>query len=122
MGNVKHKIGDRVVWKDRPGRTRVMEYTINGMEEARRVNYLKYHPEEEIKNYRILQLDMDPFNFDEDNLVKVTVKEMNLLNNNNILAKTENYEFNKKQNIKALTVIRNELLIKQLKEEIENGK
>lgn len=82
------------VWKDRPGRTRIMALFGNGERmEARRYYYLKYHPNEDIKGYRILQLDMNVWNFDEDNLVKVTPKIMNCLLNNHLLS--DNKELNK---------------------------
>ena len=39
------------VWKDRPGRTRVMAILGNGKhEDARRYYYKLYHPNEDIKN------------------------------------------------------------------------
>lgn len=75
------------VWKDRPNRTRIMALLGNGEHmEARRYYYLKYHPNEDIKGYRILQLDMNPWNFDEDNLVKVSPRIMNCLLNNHLLS------------------------------------
>lgn len=118
----KHKIGDRFIWKDRPGRVRVMEYTTTGTQDARRVNYLKYHPNENLKDYRILQLDMNPWNFDEDNLVKVSVKEMNLLLNNRLLSKTNDYELNKSINMKSLLWVKANILEKRLNEVIKNEK
>lgn len=82
------------VWKDRPGRTRIMALFGNGEHmEARRYYYLKYHPNEDIKGYRILQLDMNVWNFDEDNLVKVSPRTMNCLLNNHLLS--DNKELNK---------------------------
>lgn len=81
------------VWKDRPNRTRIMALLGNGKHmEARRYYYLKYHPNEDIKGYRILQLDMNPWNFEEDNLVKITPRVMNCLLNNHLL--TDNKELN----------------------------
>ena len=45
------------VWKDRPGRTRIMAILGNGKhEDARRYYYKQYHPKEDIKGFRILQL------------------------------------------------------------------
>lgn len=106
------------VWKDRPGRTRVMIKTRNGIEEARRYYYCKKYKDNDIKGYRILQLDMNPFNFNKTNLVKVTPLEMNLLLNNNLLAKTDNYKFNKKANKIALKVIRNMIATDLLRKEV----
>ena len=75
------------VWKDRPGRTRVMAILDNGKhEEARRYYYKKYHPKEDIKGLRILQLDMDPYNFKKGNLVAITPRIMNCLLNNHLLS------------------------------------
>lgn len=82
------------IWKDRPGRTRIMVLFGNGKHmDARRYYYSLYHPNEDIKGFRILQLDMNPYNFDEDNLVKVTPKIMNCLLNNHLLS--DNSELNK---------------------------
>lgn len=75
------------VWKDRPGRTRVMAILDNGKhEEARRYYYKKYHPKEDIKGLRILQLDMNPYNFKKRNLVALTPRIMNCLLNNHLLS------------------------------------
>jgi hypothetical protein len=75
------------VWKDRPGRIRVMALLDNGKhEEARRYYYKKYHPKEDIKGLRILQLDMDPYNFKKRNLVAITPRIMNCLLNNHLLS------------------------------------
>lgn len=83
------------VWKDRPNRTRVMALLGNGKHmDARRYYYQLYYPNEDIKGYRILQLDMNPFNFDKDNLVKVTPQVMNRLLNNKLLS--DDIELNKK--------------------------
>ena len=74
------------VWKDRPGRTRIIALHDGTHEDARRYFYKQYHPNEDIKGYRILQLDMNPWNFDEDNLVKITPRIMNCLLNNQLLS------------------------------------
>lgn len=74
------------VWKDRPGRTRIIALHDGIHEDARRYFYKQYHPNEDIKGYRILQLDMNPWNFDEDNLVKITPRIMNCLLNNQLLS------------------------------------
>lgn len=96
------------VWKDRPGRTRVMALLGNGKhEDARRYYYKQYHPKEDIKGYRILQLDMDPFNFNEENLIKITPRVMNCLLNNHLLSK------NPKLNLMAIQTIELDLLTKQ---------
>lgn len=81
------------VWKDRPGRTRIIALHNGKHEDARRYFYKQYHPNEDINGYRILQLDMNPWNFNEDNLVKVTPRIMNCLLNNNLLS--NNVELNK---------------------------
>ena len=81
------------VWKDRPNRTRVIALYNGKHEDARRYFYRQYHPDEDIKGYRILQLDMNPWNFDENNLVKVTPRIMNCLLNNNLLS--NNVELNR---------------------------
>lgn len=95
------------VWKDRPNRTRIMALLGNGEHmEARRYYYLKYHPNEDIKGYRILQLDMNPWNFDEDNLVKVTPRIMNCLLNNHLLSD------NKELNLLAIQTLELEQLTK----------
>lgn len=116
----KYKIGDLVVWKDRPNRVRVMEYTKYGMDEARRVEYSKKYKDYDLKNYRILQLDMNPFNFRKDNLVKLSVLEMNSLLTNKLLSKTNDYKYNKKHNKNAILIIKNMILEKKIKEVIEN--
>ena len=88
------------------------------------MEYIKRHKDRDLDGYRILQLDMNPFNFRKDNLVKVTVLEMNLLLNNNLLAKTQDHKFNKRSNKLALQVIRNNIksqeLNKMLQKEEEN--
>lgn len=82
------------IWKDRPGRTRIMVLLGNGKhEEARRYYYKQYYPNDDIKGFRILQLDMNPFNFNKDNLVKITPRVMNCLLNNHLLS--DNVELNK---------------------------
>lgn len=96
------------VWKDRPGRTRIMALHDGKHEEARRYYYKQYHPNEDIKGYRILQLDMDPWNFKEDNLVKVSPRVMNCLLNNNLL--TDNPELNKT----AIQTLELELFIRNI--------
>ncbi|MBR2493734.1 MAG: hypothetical protein IKB64_09810 [Paludibacteraceae bacterium] len=89
------------VWKDRPGRTRVMALLGNGEHmDARRYYYKLYYPNEDINNMRILQLDMDPFNFNEDNLVALTVSQMNRLLNNHLLSS------NPSLNLQAIQVLR----------------
>lgn len=62
-------------------------------EEARRYYYKKYYPNEDIKGLRVLQLDMNPFNFEKDNLVAIKPKIMNCLLNNHLLS--NNPELNK---------------------------
>lgn len=95
------------IWKDRPGRTRIMAILGNGKhEDARRYYYKQYHPKEDIKGFRILQLDMNPWNFEENNLVKVTPKIMNCLLNNHLLSK--NPELNKI----AIEALQLEILLK----------
>lgn len=82
------------VWKDRPGRTRIMALFGDGRHiDARRYYYSQYYPEEDINGYRILQLDMNPWNFKKSNLVKVSPTIMNCLLNNHLLS--ENPELNK---------------------------
>lgn len=98
------------VWKDRPGRTRIMALLGKGEHiEARRYYYLKYHPNEDIKGYRILQLDMNPWNFDKDNLIKVSPKTMNCLLNNHLLSN------NKDLNLFAIQTLELEQLTKEAK-------
>ena len=101
------------VWKDRPGRTRIMALLGNGKHlEARRYYYMQYHPEENIKGYRILQLDMNPWNFEEANLVKVTPKIMNCMLNNHLLS--DDPQMNKM----ALATLMLEQMAKQAKDKI----
>lgn len=96
------------VWKDRPGRTRIIALLGNGEHmDARRYYYLKYHPNEDIKGYRILQLDMNPWNFKKSNLVKVSPKIMNCLLNNHLLSN------NPKLNKLAIQTLELEFLTKQ---------
>ena len=96
------------VWKDRPGRTRIMALFGNGEHmDARRYYYLKYHPNEDIKGYRILQLDMNPWNFKKSNLVKVSPKIMNCLLNNHLLSN------NPKLNKLAIQTLELEFITKQ---------
>ena len=93
------------VWRDRPGRTRIMALFGGGKHiDARRYYYQQYHPDEDIKGYRILQLDMDPWNFDEDNLVKITPKTMNCLLHNHLLSN------NKELNLLAIQTLELESL------------
>lgn len=113
------KNGEISVWKDRPGRTRVVIKTKKGVEEARRYYYSKKHKDYDIEGYRILQLDMNPFNFNKTNLVKITPLEMNLLLNNNLLAKTDDYKFNKRSNKIALGIVKNMIITNNLRKEIE---
>ena len=103
------------VWKDRPGRTRIMALLGNGEHiDARRYYYSKYHPDEDIKGYRILQLDMNPWNFDEDNLVKISPKIMNCLLNNHLLSN------DKELNKLAIQALELEQLTKGRKNEQKN--
>ena len=96
------------VLKDRPGRTRFMAILDNGKhKEARRYYYKLYHPDEDIKNMRILQLDMDPFNFKDENLIAITPRVMNCLLNNHVLS--NNPELNKL----AIQTIKLELLTRK---------
>ena len=78
-GGVKKPIGYETIWKDRKGRTRIKVKVEEGKRfmDKRVYEYLKYHPNEDLKGYVILHLDADPFNFDKDNLVKVK-KEIHL--------------------------------------------
>ena len=108
------------VWKDRPGRTRVVIKTKDGIVEARRYFYSRKHKDYDIDGYRILQLDMNPFNFNKTNLVKVTPLEMNLLLNNNLLTKTDDYAFNKKRNKVALELVKNIIITKKAHKEVKN--
>lgn len=96
------------VWKDRPGRTRIIALLGNGKHmDARRYYYLKYHPNEDIQGFRILQLDMNPWNFKKSNLVKVSPKIMNCLLNNHLLSN------NPKLNKLAIQTLELEFLTKQ---------
>ncbi len=101
------------VWKDRPGRTRVMALLGNGEHmDARRYYYKLYHPDEDITNMRILQLDMNPFNFNEDNLVALTVSQMNRLLNNHLLSS------NPLLNLQAIEVLKFEDELKKAKRKL----
>jgi hypothetical protein len=105
------------VWKDRPGRTRVMALLGNGEHmDARRYYYKLYHPDEDIHNMRILQLDMNPFNFNEDNLVALTVSQMNRLLNNHLLST------NPCLNLQAIQVLKFEDELKKAKDKINRKK
>lgn len=96
------------IWKDRPGRTRIMVLYGDGKhEDARRYYYKKYHPNEDIKGFRILQLDMNPFNFKKSNLVKLTPRVMNCLLNNHLLSN------NAKLNKLAINTLELEFLTKR---------
>lgn len=95
-------------WKDRPGRTRIMVLLGGGQHmDARRYYYQQYHPDEDIKGYRIIQLDMNPYNFDKDNLVKVTPTVMNCILNNKLL--TNDVELNRR----AIEIIEFEQLVRR---------
>lgn len=101
------------VWKDRPGRIRIMAILGNGKhEEARRYYYKKYHPKEDIKGLRILQLDMDPYNFKKSNLVAITPRIMNCLLNNHLLSN------NPKTNKIAIKTLELEFLLKDNKQNL----
>jgi hypothetical protein len=80
--------------------------------DARRYYYKLYHPDEDITNMRILQLDMNPFNFNEDNLVALTVSQMNRLLNNHLLSS------NPLLNLQAIDVLRFEDELKAAKKKI----
>ena len=103
------------VWKDRPGRTRIMAILENGKhEEARRYYYKKYFPKQDIKGLRILQLDMNPYNFKKSILIAITPRIMNCLLNNHLLSNDPKMN---KLAIKALEV---ELLLRDNKITNEN--
>ena len=71
-GGIEKPIGYEVIWKDRPGRTRIkVKVASKKFVDKRVVEYLKYHPNEDLKNCVIVHLDSNPFNFDKDNLVKI---------------------------------------------------
>lgn len=95
-------------WKDRPGRVRIIALLGDGNHmDARRYYYLKYHPNDDIKGYRILQLDMNPWNFKKSNLVKVSPTIMNCLLNNHLLSN------NPKLNKLAIQTLELELLTRK---------
>lgn len=74
-GGVEKPLGYEVVWKDRPGRTRIkVKVATNTFVDKRKLEYLKYHPGEDLTGYVIIHLDNNPFNFDKENLVKVSKK------------------------------------------------
>ena len=75
-GRQEKPVGYETIWKDRKGRTRIKVKVAKGkkMVDKRIVEYLKYHPGEELKGYCIIHLDNNPFNFSKDNLVKVDKK------------------------------------------------
>lgn len=120
----RHKVGEIYAQKDpnRPNGIRVVEYTRYGVEDARRVEYIKKYKDKDLEGYRILQLDMNPFNFRKDNLVKVSVLEMNLLLNNNLLAKTDDYKFNKKINKQSLAIVKNIIKAREVDEVLKDEK
>ena len=103
-------LGTIVEWEDKtkPNVKRVMIKTEKGMEVARRYYYKLYNPNEDIKGYRIMHLDMNKFNFDKDNLIKVSATEFNCLLNNKLLSNNPNH------NRLALLTIRNEISVKKL--------
>ncbi len=71
-GGIEKPIGYEVIWKDRPGRVRIkVKVAPKKFAEKRVVEYLKYHPNEDLKGYVIIHLDSNPFNFDKNNLVKI---------------------------------------------------
>lgn len=71
-GGIEKPIGYEVIWKDRPGRTRIkVKVAKNTFVDKRVVEYLKYHSGEDLKGYVIIHLDSDPFNFSKENLVKI---------------------------------------------------
>lgn len=95
-------------WKDRPGRVRIMASDGTGYhEDARRYFYKKYYPNENIDGFRILQLDMNPYNMRKTNLIKITPQVMNCLLNNKLLSK------NASLNLTAIRTIELELLCKK---------
>lgn len=103
------------VWKDRPNRVRIIALHDGKHEDARRYYYKQYHPTEDIKGYRILQLDMNPWNFDEDNLVKITPRIMNCLLNNHLLS--NNPELNKM----AIQTLELEFITKVVNKQLKGG-
>ena len=71
-GGIEKPIGYEVIWKDRPGRVRIKVKTAKStFVDKRIVEYLKYHPGEDLKGYVIIHLDSNPFNFNKENLAKI---------------------------------------------------
>ena len=99
-----------------------MVQTKEGVQEARRYFYSKKYHDNNLDGFRILQLDMNPFNFNKTNLIKVSVLEMNLLLNNNLLSKTDDYKKNKKLNKISLQIIKNIIASNKLKEVLSDEK
>lgn len=112
----KRNIGDIYTWKDRPGRIRVMIYTENGVEEAARYFYKKYHPDENIDEYRIVHLSMNMFNFAKNDLVKLTPRHFNLVMNNRLLVDSDNYLENQRLNKMAILLLDNIIVSDGIKE------
>lgn len=94
-GGVKKPIGYETIWKDREGRIRIKVKVAEGKRfvDKRIVEYLKYHPGEDLKGYVIIHLDNDPFNFSKDNLAKVKKNTFLKMLNNKIYF--EHKELNK---------------------------
>lgn len=72
-GGVRKPIGYETIWKDRAGRVRIKVKVEEGKRfvDKRIVEWLKYHPGDDLKGYVIIHLDNNPFNFSKDNLAKV---------------------------------------------------
>ena len=83
-GRAEKPIGYETIWKDRKGRIRIKVKVAKGKKlvDKRIVEYLKYHPGEDLKGYVIVHMDNDPFNFSEDNLAKIEKNTfLRMLNN-----------------------------------------
>lgn len=96
---------------------KVMAHTDQGIVSARRAYYSLYHPYWDMKG-KVIHLDQDDLNFDEDNLVLLTTREANTLvhfNNNNIVHN------NPELQSQVIDMIRASIALDELREEVNNN-
>lgn len=107
-----------VIHQNGPNRKRkVMIQTEGGTFSARRYYYALYHPDWDRKG-KIIHLDQDDLNFDEDNLVLLSEREANnLVHFNNNLIVQNNPELQSQ----VINMIRASIALDELRKEVNNN-
>lgn len=100
------------------GRKRkILAHTDQGMVSARRAYYSMYHPEWDLQG-KIIHLDNDDLNFQENNLVLLTQREANTLvhfNNNNIVHNNPHLQ------AQVIQMIRTSIALDELNNDMKGG-